>query len=141
MPSAESEIRAARKASNEAIQRRDVKAYAALLEEDFVQVRGNGTFVPSKQASIDTFERAFADPEAIRFERITDKVEVSQAAPLAAEHGHWIGARPNGSRAFGGTYLAMWRRTPGGWKVRSEMFVVLECHEAAACAAYRQPPK
>jgi len=130
-----------RKASNNAIERREVKAFAAHLAEDFVQVRGNGSFVPSREATIERFTRDFADPQAIRFERITDKVEVSKAAPLAAEHGHWIGTRPNGKRAFGGTYLAMWRQTPAGWRIRSEMFVMLECHDAEACAAYRQPPK
>ncbi len=139
--SGEPEIRAARKASNDAIRRRDVKAYAEHLAEDFVQVRGNGSFVPSRQASIDRFARDFGDPRAIRFERITDKVEISKAAPVAAEHGHWIGTRPDGSRAFGGTYLAMWRQTTERWKIRSEIYVVLECFDAEACAAYRERAK
>ena len=134
----EAEIRAVRAQSNQAMRRHDSKAFGASLDNDFVMIRGNGVFVPSRQAYIDVLANDFADPKAVRFERIADKVEISSAAPLAAEHGHWIGTRPDGSRAFSGTYLAMWRKTAGGWKIRSEMFVVLECADDAACAVYRK---
>lgn len=137
--SAESEIRAARKASNEAIQRHDIKSFAASLDTDFSMIRGNGVAVPSRQAYIDLLAHEFADPQAIRYERVADQVEISSAAPLAAEHGHWIGTRADGSRAYGGTYLAMWRRTEAGWKIRSELFVVLVCDDGPACAGYRKP--
>jgi ketosteroid isomerase-like protein len=132
------EIRAARRQSNDAIARKDLSAFASSLAEDFVMVRGSGVFVPTKAAYLETFRKDFADPQAVRFERLPDRVELSKAAPLAAEHGHWIGTRPNGAKAFGGTYLAMWRRTPAGWRIRSELFVVIDCYDEAACAAYRQ---
>ncbi len=44
---------------------------------------------------------------------------------------------PGGNEAYGGTYLAMWRHTDGGWKIRSGLFVVLTCADEAACTAYR----
>jgi ketosteroid isomerase-like protein len=137
--SAEAEIRAARQASNQAIQRHDIKAFAASLDTDFSMIRGNGVLVPSRQAYIDQFAHDFADPKEIRYERVSDKVEISSAAPLAAEHGHWIGTHADGSRAYGGTYLAMWRKTEAGWKIRSELFVVLVCDDGPACAGYRKP--
>jgi ketosteroid isomerase-like protein len=124
----EAAIRAIRVASNHAIQQGNVEAFAASLTADFVMVRGSSTFA-SRDGYIEAFARDFKDPGAIRYERVTDKVELSQAAPLAAEHG--------GSEAYGGTYLAMWRRTDTGWKIRSELFVVLTCADAAACSAYR----
>lgn len=136
--SAEVEIRTARQASNEAIRRHDIKTFGASLDTDFVMIRGNGVLVPSRQAYIDLFAHDFADPRASRYERVPDRVEISSAAPLAAEHGHWIGTRADGSRAYGGTYLAMWRRTPAGWKIRSELFVVLACDDGPACAGYRK---
>ncbi len=137
--SAEAVIRAARQASNEAIQRHDMKTFATSLDTDFIMIRGNGVLIPSRQAYIDLFAHDFADPKAVRYERIPDKVEISNAAPLAAEHGHWIGTRPDGSRAYGGTYLAMWRGTEAGWKIRSELFVVLVCDDGPSCAGYRKP--
>jgi len=136
---AESEIRAVRQSSNQALKHRDIQAFAATLDADFVMIRGNGVLVPTRQAYIDTFALDFANPKAIGYQRIPDKIELSTAAPLAAEHGHWIGTRPDGSRAYSGTYLAMWRKTDSGWKLRSELYVVLTCEDPAACAAYRKP--
>jgi ketosteroid isomerase-like protein len=136
---AETEIRATRQSSNEALKHHDIQAFAASLDADFVMIRGNGVLVPSRQAYIDTFAQDFANPKAIGFQRIPDKIEISTAAPLAAEHGHWIGTRSDASRAYSGTYLAMWRKTQSGWKLRSELYVVLTCEDPAACAAYRKP--
>jgi ketosteroid isomerase-like protein len=133
----ESAIRAARQSSNQALQRRDIQGFAATLAPDFTGTRGNGTPIPSRQAYVDLFTKDFANPSAVRFERIPDKIEISKAAPLAAEHGHWIGTRPDGTKAFTGTYLAMWRQTPTGWQIRSELFIVLHCADEAACALYR----
>jgi ketosteroid isomerase-like protein len=136
---AEAEIRATRQASNEAIRRHDIKSFATSLDTDFSMIRGNGVLAATRQAYIDLFVHDFADPQAIRYERVPDQVEISSAAPLAAEHGHWIGTHADGSRAYGGTYLAMWRKTEAGWKIRSELFVVLVCHDGPACAGYRKP--
>jgi ketosteroid isomerase-like protein len=132
----ESDIRAARLRSNQAIVAHDIKSFADSLAPDFVMVRGNGVLVPSRQEYIELFTHDFADPKAMRYARIADKVEISAAAPLAAEHGHWIGTRQDGTRAYGGTYLAMWRRTEAGWKIRSELFVTLWCDDGAACKDY-----
>jgi ketosteroid isomerase-like protein len=134
---AEAEIRAARQLSNVSILRHDIKGFASSLAADFVMIRGNGALVPSRQAYIDLFTHDFADPKAIRYERVPDKIEISTAAPLAAEHGHWIGKLPDGAQAYGGTYMAMWRKTEAGWKIRSELFVVLSCSDDASCAGYR----
>jgi ketosteroid isomerase-like protein len=132
----EAAIRAIRVESNHAIQQGDIAAFTASLTSDFVMVRGSSAFA-SREAYVSAFAQDFKDPGAIRYERVTDKVELSQAAPLAAEHGHWIGRRPGGGEAYGGTYLAMWRHTDAGWKIRSELFVVLTCADEAACSAYR----
>ena len=136
---AESEIRAAREASNQAIMHRDIQAFAASLDQDFVMIRGNGVLVPSRQAYLDTFAKDFADPKSVRYQRLPVTVEISNPAPLAAERGDWSALRPDGSRAYGGTYMAMWRKTKAGWKLRSELFVVLSCNDAAACSSYSKP--
>ena len=134
--SPEYEIRAERAKSNQAMLAHDLKAFADTLGEDFTATRGNGSAVKSKQEYVESFAGRFKDPAAIRFERITDSVVLSVAGPLAAEHGHWNGTLPDGRKAFGGTYLAMWRKIATGWKIRSELYVVLSCDDKAACAAY-----
>jgi len=138
-PGADGEIRAARRASNEALKNHDLKAFAASLDPELIVVAGRGTFVPSRQAYLDLFAKDFTDPKALRYERLVDSIEVNEDAPLAAEHGHWAGINPNGRRAIGGTYLAMWRRSDAGWKIRSELFVLLTCYDPAACERYRHP--
>ena len=128
-----------RAASNAALKHHDIQAFAASLDSDFVMIRGNGVLVPTRQAYIDTFAEDFANPKSIGYQRNPDSIELSSVAPLAAEHGHWIGTHADGTPAYGGTYLAMWRKTPTGWKLRSELFIVLTCADAASCNAYRKP--
>lgn len=119
-------IRDARKASNLAIKQRNIQAFAASLREDLIVVRSDGESIPSRAAYIDGFVTRFADPKAVLFERIAEKIEVSNALPLAAEHGRWIAFHPDGSRAYGGSYMAMWRKADAGWKIRSELYVRLD---------------
>jgi len=132
------EIRAARARSNNGLATRNIQAFSESLADDVVMVRGSGVLVPTRQAYVDLIAGDFKNPDAFRYERTPDAIEISAAAPLAAERGHWIGKRAGGAAAFGGTYLAMWRRTDRGWKIRSELFVVLTCADEDACAAYRK---
>ncbi len=138
MNPAEKEIRDARERSNRALVARDVKALADTLASDFVQVRGSGAFTASREASIESLAKSFTDPKSVTYRRTPDKIEVSSAAALAAEHGHWVALLPSGASAYGGTYLAMWRLTEAGWKLRSELFVWLSCQDTVACAEYRK---
>lgn len=137
VPDDEERIRNLRAASNRAIAASDSKQFAASLAPDFVVVTGNGSFL-SRKAYIATFATDFKDPHSVRFERDVDSIDLSSSVPLAAEHGHWIGRVPGGPVLFKGTYLAMWRKSPTGWQLRSELFVSLACANAQACEAYRQ---
>jgi ketosteroid isomerase-like protein len=122
----EAAIRAARNFSNKSIARRNLAGVAESLDTDFVVVVGDGSFVSSREAYLKLFKQNFDSPKtAILYERIIDRVEVSVSKPLAAEHGHWIGTAADGTIAFTGTYMAMWRHGAAGWKLRSELFVVL----------------
>ena len=125
----EAKIRSLRQASNEALKHHDLPAFAASLDETFSMVRGNGTAIPTRQGYIDAFQKDFANPDSVVYERTPDKIELSTAAPLAAEHGRWVGRRKDGSPAYRGTYLAMWTSTPSGWKLRSELFILLACDD------------
>ncbi len=132
----ESDIRASRERSNRAIAQHNIQDFAESLTADFVMVRGSGVFVPSKEAYVKQFQDDFANPQSVRYQRTPDVIQVSSAAPLAAEHGHWVGLNPNGTVAYRGTYLAMWRHEEQGWKIRSELFVLLACGEGSACGSY-----
>ena len=128
-------IRAAREQSNKAIREHDMKTFAASLTSDFVMVRGSSAFVGTRDAYVQLFRDDAADPDAAVYQRMPDKIEVSTAAPLAAEHGRWVGL-VHGKAAYSGTYLAQWRREPDGWKIRSELYVLLACHDRKICSDY-----
>lgn len=131
----EAEIRVARTFSNKSIARRNVAGVGESLDADFVAVIGDGSFVPSREAYLKLFKQDFDSPKtSLTYERIADSVEVSATKPLAAEHGHWIGSRADGSIAYTGTYMAMWRHGALGWKLRSELYVTLVCHDGTPCA-------
>jgi|CZKL01.1.fsa_nt_gi hypothetical protein len=136
-PSDQDSIRSERNASNRAIAEGDTKSFAMSLDKDFVVVTGNASLL-SRDAYVAALAKDFGDPHSVRFERIVDLIEVSRSVPLAAEHGHWVGRLLNGPVIFSGTYLAMWRKGSNGWKLRSELFVSLDCKDAAACESYRR---
>jgi ketosteroid isomerase-like protein len=129
-------IRGIRNVSNRAIAAGNATNFAASLDEDFAVVTGNGSLL-SREEYIAAFAKDFEDPHSIRFERIVDSIEISDSVPLAAEHGHWVGRISGGPVLYSGTYLAMWRRTARGWKLRSELFVALTSSDAAAAESYR----
>ena len=122
----EANIRAAREHSNRSIVRRNLLGVGDSLGEDFVAVIGDGSFLPSREAYLKLFKQGFDAPKtSLSYERIPDRIEISASAPLASEQGHWIAKRADGSVAHTGAYAAMWRHTPDGWKLRSELFVTL----------------
>jgi ketosteroid isomerase-like protein len=126
-PDDEAAIRRARANSNRAIAKRNLLGVADSLADDYVAVIGNGSFVSSKKEYLSLFKQDFdSGSQRLIYDRVIDKVELNAAQGLAAEHGHWIGRREDGSTAASGTYLAMWRHSPDGWKIRSELFVTLD---------------
>ena len=66
-----------------------------------------------------------APKTSLTYERIPDRIDISTDATLASEQGHWIAKDFTGAITHTGAYYAMWRQTPNGWKLRSELFVTL----------------
>ena len=122
----EAQIRRARDNSNRAIARRNLTGVADSLGDDYIGIIGDGTFVPSRAEYLRLFKQGFDHPkQGMTYVRTPDVVHVADDQQLAAEHGNWVATLPSGSVAYTGTYAAMWRRTPTGWKIRSEIFVTL----------------
>jgi len=128
-------IRALRLQSNEAIQARDLAGFGKTMRPDIAVTRGSGSHVSGRDSVLASVSVQFADKSFLGYVRTTDSVQVSTSAPLAAEHGHWIGRfqRPDGIQTITGVYLCMWQKDGEGWKIRSELFVSLACSGSAAC--------
>jgi len=122
----EAQILRARDNSNRAIARRNLLGVGDSLGEDYVGIIGDGTFVPSRAEYLRLFKEGFDHPkQSMTYVRTPEVVNVADDQALAAEHGSWVATLLSGSVAHTGTYAAMWRRTPTGWKIRSEIFVTL----------------
>lgn len=120
------EILRARDNSNRAIARRNLPGVEDSISEDYVGIIGDGTFVPSRAEYLRLFKEGFDRPkQSMTYVRTPEVVNVADDRALASEHGNWVATLPSGSVAYTGTYAAMWRRTPTGWKIRSEIFVTL----------------
>ncbi|MDE1163691.1 MAG: nuclear transport factor 2 family protein [Acidobacteriaceae bacterium] len=123
----EAEILRARDNSNRAIARRNLLGVKDSLGEDYVGIIGDGTFVPSRAEYLRLFKEGFDHPkQSMTYVRTPEAINVADDQTLAAERGHWVATLSNGSVAYTGTYAAMWRQTPSGWKIRSETFVTLQ---------------
>jgi len=119
-------IRRAREHSNRSIARRNLVGVGDSLGEDYVGVIGDGTFVRSRAEYLRLFKEGFDHPkQSMTYVRTPEVIHVADDQALAAEHGTWVATLFSGSVAYTGSYAAMWRRTPTGWKIRSEIFVTL----------------
>ncbi|MDB4893515.1 MAG: hypothetical protein JWL61_5370 [Gemmatimonadetes bacterium] len=131
-----SDIREVRARSNRAIAAHDLEGVVVTLTPDVVVTTGNGGVLVGRDTVRSAFRRNFADTTFIDFLRTPDSITVSTARPtMAAEQGHWLGRyhTANGMEDIGGVYLAMWRRTTEGWRIRSELFISLTCHGPRMC--------
>ena len=114
-------IKTQRKASNAAIAKHDIDGIAKYWLPDFVQVRGNATWLAGKDTIISAWKELFrTNPEV--YIRNPTEIIISTNDTLAWEKGKWIGVK---SYSKGGKYSAMWRKINKEWKIQAEIFVSL----------------
>jgi ketosteroid isomerase-like protein len=122
-------IRTARMQYNEAIAQHDAGAMQSFLEEDYVVTISTGYIQRSRDEYVSSFATHFQRYPDVVYVRTPSEITLSDAYPLAIEHGTWVGSRTdeNGKLENGGQYAAAWRKTDGTWRVYSELFVGLYC--------------
>ncbi len=126
-------IRQIRAASNAAIVAHDAKAVASFVEDEVRVTAGSGEAFKGRKSMQERLAQQFQRSSDLVYVRTPETIEISSAAPLAAERGKWIGRWTEAGRRvqLRGTYQAMWRKTDGRWLIRSELFVLLERVEIA----------
>lgn len=125
-------IHSIRMQSNDAIARHDVDTLQSFLDEDFVITISTGAIEHSRAEHGRSFALHFEQYPDVVYIRTPTEITLSQAYPLAIEHGTWIGSRTgeSGRLENGGQYTAAWRKTDGVWRIYSELFVGLYCNGA-----------
>lgn len=126
------QIQSLRAQSNEAIARHDAAAVQSFWHDDYVITVSTGYIERSNEVARQNFARHFEEFPDVVYVRTPSKITISDAYPLAIEHGTWTGSRTttNGELKNGGEYTAAWRKTESGWRIYSELFVGLYCHGA-----------
>ena len=116
-------IRDLRKASNFAIAKKDIAGLSKFWLDDFVQVRGNGTYLAGKDTIISVWKDMFETKPETSFIRTPTEIIVNDVdGTMAWETGTWQGIN---TYSKGGNYSAMWRKQDGEWKIQAELYVAL----------------
>ena len=115
-------IKSAREASNQAIARHDIDGLSKFWIKDFVQIRGNSTYLSGKDTIIETWRKLFKDNPNVVYIRTASQIIISTNDTLAWENGTW---KAFNSYSNGGNYSAMWRKHNDSWKIVAELFVSL----------------
>jgi len=115
-------IKSQRTASNAAIAKQDIEGIAKYWMPDFIQVRGNATYLVGKDAVMNTWKELFKTNPEVSYTRSPSEIIISKNDSLAWEKGKWIAVK---SYSKGGNYAAMWRKINNEWKIQAEIFVSL----------------
>src|SRR3954466_8358647 len=121
------QIKATRRASNEAIEKHDLEGIGKPMIDDMVSVSGNGRIYVGKDSTISLFKQRFSVMPDLVFVRTPFVIRISNNDTLAWEKGTWKGFRTDKKTrsTSGGNYAAMWCKRNGVWRTRSELFVAL----------------
>jgi ketosteroid isomerase-like protein len=122
-------IGALRERNNAAIAARDVDGITHIVTDDYVMILGGGTVLNGPAAYRDYVAKAFAHPDAMRFVRTPDRIDVGtdDGELVAAESGRWVGTMPRGQGPrLTGRYLVHWTKSSGDWRIASETYVMVD---------------
>lgn len=130
-------IRKARFDQNAAIARMDFTTVANSWTDDVTIRAGLGRDIHGRAAYL----AAFVADSAMTYKREPIDVVESAHWPLAYERGKWTGRLRSAPNAplIDGEYSAQWVKTAEGWRIRSELYVALNCAGAACQLPARVP--
>lgn len=109
-----------RGASNEAIEKHDIKGMSKYWADDLVLVMGNSKHLSGKVAIVKSWIQLFHEKPNVYYIRTPLQINISSNDPLAWETGTWKAFH---SYSKGGNYSAMWKKSQDSWKILAEQFV------------------
>ncbi len=134
-------VRAQRAESNAAIAAHDATRLRGLLDAHYHAILGStGSVDSGVDAAVRGYaDEEFKDPTFVTYRRIPISIQVASSGRRVAERGRFEGIwkKPDGTLRRTGVYLAMWVPYDGGWRLKSEAFVPLDCTGSAACEQVR----
>jgi hypothetical protein len=119
-----------REALNRAVDERNTAPFAKVWLPDVHITSGSGEVLSNDRTKhVKRFVAMFADPSFAGGRREPTSIEVSDDGMRAAEHGEWTWRfrHADGLQDSQGTYLVMWRKAGGEWRIQSELYIMLRC--------------
>jgi ketosteroid isomerase-like protein len=126
-PTPDLAIRLARASFNRALAEADLAAIGPLLAPDAILVAGtDSAVIAGRKAQLLAWKREFASVERAIYTRTPETIIVSPIAPIAFEHGRWLGvSAATGQALASGTYTAKWRAIGADWRIEAELYLTL----------------
>lgn len=136
-PKDSSQIRERRIAYTSAIQARQPDLMGRFIAEDMVQLSSNGEVIVGRETLVRNYAaHEFRNPAFIVYERVPDRIAISDNGRFAVERGHWRGRfrlPDRGITGNSGLYQAGWIKREGVWLIRTESYVRLHCADENEC--------
>jgi len=124
----EESIRAVREASNAALKALDEETNFQFLTDNVLITTGNGTLLSGKD-ELKAYIESASDAEPMYWIRTPDEIIVNEERGLAWETGVWNGYSADDpdeeNPIVQGKYAAQWVLASGEWKIKSQLFVML----------------
>lgn len=129
-------IRDSRAASNAAIAKHDTAGIARFWMDDIHITTSTSAHASGRAANLERMATQFQRRRNTIYRRTPSRVDVFSEWGVASERGEWVGrwTEPDGTVEIGGTYLAQWRKTDGGWLIQAELYVPTRCSGSTYCA-------
>lgn len=125
-PATDLAIRMRRAAFNRALADADLAAIGPILAPNAILVAGtDSAVIAGRKAQLQAWKREFAAVGRTIYTRTPDRIEASEIAPIALEHGQWHGVSVDGAPLASGSYTAKWRQIGPDWVIEAELYLTL----------------
>ena len=130
-------VRMQRAESNAAIEAHDAVRLRRVFDDGYHGIQGtSGDLDSGGEATARSYaDEEFKDSTFVTYRRTPTSIVSAQSGKRVAEAGRWEGIwrKSDGTMRKTGVYLAMWIRSGGTWRLKSEAFVTLTCTGSATC--------
>jgi len=133
-PTSEEQIHSVRRQVDDAFQRHDAKQLAALTTSD-VHFTAPSVHVDGADALERSYTGLFVRRPDVVLTHQINRIVINENWDLASEWGDWLErwTYKDGVTEIRGTYLTMWKREGGYWRVYSETIVPESCAGSSYC--------
>ena len=132
----EEQIRQARKSSNHAVEVRDTNLFAQFWTNDYHLISPRNAEVSGLENNRHLFTKELYTKKDVLYIRSTNPISINPQWKMTAKSGAGIGhwREHDELLEISGHYFAQWHKMSGIWKIRADIFVLLNRSGIKTCA-------